>query len=254
MGLRPSTNTEGEFNWTEILFVDWLGQREGEEGLNYSFISPSVMSGVHGHGRGLTHPLSRSGRRLLWAPRIHQVVERGSTLNECVQGFLDAWVVKVDAWSRVGWSLASRCSWHPTWRHPIALECTWGRANWRHGGPGTHHWWGLRRGWVRWVTMGLGSHGGTSCGGCCCTTVEEAENLRLQLLLLTGVGRRVRGRWQGHLAGLGGCVSRVGWRGQAWGLGQDLMVGCCNCGLMTQRLLKELLCMQEYLIQKLKFP
>ncbi len=58
----------------------------------------SVMAGIMGHGRwihALAHSLCWPGP-LTRRSHIHQVVN-GSALDERIQGFLHAWVVKVDA-------------------------------------------------------------------------------------------------------------------------------------------------------------
>lgn len=56
----------------------------------------SVVSGIHGHSRDLAHARCWSLGCLLSGPSGYQVVKSRSTLNECVQSFLDTWVVKID--------------------------------------------------------------------------------------------------------------------------------------------------------------
>lgn len=113
-----------------------IGGKKNKIKKNSGFYSFSVVSGVHRHRWGLTHAGCWSWGLLLRGPTTHQMVERGSTLNECVQSFLDTRVVKIDAWSRGGGSLNTGGNWHSAWRVCIPLRCRCRR---------TWHWWA---GWV----------------------------------------------------------------------------------------------------------
>lgn len=115
------------------------------------------------------------------------------SLGECIQGFLHTRIVEVDA--------ASGSSWHAAWRGPVA--CGWGTGVWGQGGG-----WYSRGGTVAWD---WGNHA-WSGGGCRpYTTVEQTEDLRLQVLRV-GIGRI-----GGGLVGLVGLVGR----------GRGGLVRCC---------------------------
>lgn len=180
------------------------------------------MSGIHGHRRGLAHAGCLPGWWLLRGASSHQVVERWSALNEGVQSFLYTWVVKIDTWSRAGRSLTAWCKWHAArrWWGTITLGSRWRKA--RHGWAG----WVLGRG-----AVGLRLRGDRQASSACwrpCATVEQAEDFSLQLLLMIGVSRDAWTRWQAEVAGLWGCVSRMGWSRQSCSCGRNIMVGCCR--------------------------
>lgn len=146
--------------------------------------SSSVGSRIHGHGWDLPHAGGGSGGGLLRSSRAHQVIERRSTLNESVKSFLDAGVVKVDAWSSHGGPLSTECCRQAGRRGAVGLWC-WSRGP-RHSGAG-----GVLggRGPQRAVGMRLRGRRGNAAGGCQgpWAAVEQTEDFSLQLLLMTGV-------------------------------------------------------------------
>ena len=117
------------------------------------FYTISVVSGIHGHRLDLAHVCCWSSCLLLSGLSGHQVVKSGSTLNECVERFLDTRVVEIDTRSSVGGSLNTRCNRHSALRGAVTLGYSWRRA--RHGWAGQV----LRGGWGE-GTVGLRLRGG----------------------------------------------------------------------------------------------
>lgn len=82
-----------------------------------------ILLGIHGHGRGLAH-IGRLPTGLLLRHGTAYEGQRWSALNECVQGFLYAGVIKVDARRGGGVSLDRLSHWHASrWGH-VALVST----------------------------------------------------------------------------------------------------------------------------------
>lgn len=101
-----------------------------------------ILFGIHGQGLSLTH----IGRLPTgWLLRHHAAYEgqRWSALNESVQGFLYAGVVKVDAGGGCGVSLDRLSHWQASRRRHVALVSTGRRTRhdlvWRVGGRSRSH-------------------------------------------------------------------------------------------------------------------
>lgn len=209
------------------------------------------MSGIHRHGWDLAHAGCRPGWWRLRGPTANQVVERWSTLNESVQSFLDARVVKIDTRSSAGRPRTTWCDWHVAW-WAITLGSSWRRA-W-------HGWTGLALGRGRAKgTVDLGLWGGSrewtsSSSWHSSTTVEQAEDLSLQLLLVAGVSWGTWTSWYAKVAGLWRCVNRMGWR-KSCSWVRDVMMWCCrrwsmdwSCGVISS-VKNVMLCGRQHCIQ-----
>lgn len=182
----------------------------------------SVMAGIMGHGRwihALAHSLCWPGP-LTHRSHIHQVVN-GSALDERIQGFLHTGVVKVDAracgdrWSqeacRPGHTSARRPQSRPRVHHAaLRLDGSdFGHAGGSGGGVRRLESGGLRAEAGR-VTLRLGRWSGAGHWRRAAATVEDAEDLSLELLLLVGGGG---GGHRGQVGGMKGqaVVCRLSW-------------------------------------------
>ncbi len=180
----------------------------------------SVMAGIMGHGRwihALAHSMCWPGP-LTHRSHIHQVVN-GSALDERIQGFLHAGVVKVDARACV-----DRRSWGAYRPGHSSTRRSQGRSRVHHaalrmdGGDFGHA--GCSGGCMRRlecgsqraeagrVTLRLGRW--SRAGHWRRAAVEDAEDLSLELLLLVGDGSG------GRRGQVGGMKGQAGVCGLSW--------------------------------------